>query len=519
MSAELTTTTGTGITRRRLVGAAAAGGIGAGLGAVVAGARSGEGAPAPKPARGRTTKRADVVVVGAGPAGLAAAHRLVKAGRSVVVLEARDRVGGRVYNWRCGMPPACDCGQLLGPSHERARALAKDLGISLYGQYTDGNDVAYLGETRFEAPASGALGTNETASSQADARVPLIALDSMAESVPPEAPWEAARASEWDHTTVETWKQQNTFSPLGRLWIDYLIYIGAAAEPGEVSLLHFLAYLSRARDAGHPSGTQQIFDFIFRGEFAEGGLQELPLRLAARLGKRVVLGAPVERISQSRGRVRVESARISVIAKRAIVATPPSLNAQIEFDPPLPGMRAQLTQRYPQGATTTFSVIYERPFWREKGLNGRALGLAPGNFVVDYSPPDASSGRLGVTIVGTRQRQLATRPAKERRQAMLAHLATYFGDEALKPMMTLERNWSGARADARWVDATLDAQWTRGCPGFLPPGVLSDYGPAIRAPFRRVHWGNSEHSVSHNTFVEGALRAGESAADEVLAEL
>jgi monoamine oxidase len=460
-------------------------------------------------------RRADVVVIGAGLAGLAAAHELVKAGRSVVVLEARDRVGGRVKNWRCGPDSSCDCGQIVGPRHSRIRAVAKELGIGLYGQNLKGNDVGYVNGSRVEISASSSRRLVPLAGP--DAVLAFRQLDEMAKTVSPEAPWQAARAAEWDAMTVESWAQdQLVSSPGGRLLLRALVYGATAAEPGEWSLLHLLAYIASLGDG---KSVDDVLDFLLLGDLVDGGLQQLPNRIAERLGRRVVLDAPVRRITHRRGRVRVESKPLTVVAKRAIVATAPSLNAGIEFAPPLPAPRAQLTQRFPQGSIATFVAVYERPFWRERGLSGRALGLEPAVITLDISPPDGSPWILASLIPSAPGRRHARLPAAERKRAVLENFATYFGDQALHPMMVLERDWSGAARDADWVDPKLGAQWTRGCPGFLPPGVLLDYGPAIRQPLGRIHWASTEHSPSWNTFHEGAVRSGEAAAKEILAAL
>jgi monoamine oxidase len=510
------------VTRRGFVGGAATGALGASVVGVIPGSPGESEAQGPgRLGRGRRRRRADVVVVGAGPAGLVAATKIAAAGRSVVVLEARDHVGGRVKNWHCGMPPACDCGQIIGPAHTRVRALAKELGATLYPQRAtetgEGNDVLIHDGQRIQTPAGGPANSRTLAA--AVARVPYSEIDSMAATVSPESPWEVEHAPEWDAMTVETWKRQNGVTGIPGFWVDFFVFLLGSADPSDVSLLHLVGYTSRLGDGKRPGGTDQALDFFFFSELVEGGLQRIPNALAKRLGRRVLLGSPVRRIVQSGGRLRVESDALNVLAKRVIIATAPSLNALIDFEPGLPGLRAQLLQRYPQGSVTTFAAIYERPFWRDNGLTGRAAGLDPGYAVLDNSPPDGSSGRLVATVAGIRQRRHAQLPAQERERRMLDSLATYFGGEARTPMMTLERNWNGAvTVDAPWVD-DVQASWTRGCPGYLPPGVLRSFGPAIQAPFAQVHWANTEHSVSWNTYVEGAVRSAEAVADEVLTAL
>ena len=503
-------------TRRGLVGGAA--------GAAGALALGGLGTAGDSEARAtahrRRTKRADVVVIGAGLAGLIAARKIASAGHSVVVLEARHRAGGRVKNWSCGMPPPCDCGQLVAPHHSRIRALVKEHGLHLYRQDAvktgEGNDVAYVNGERAETPASK---TRDLVPLLADGGAPLRKLDSMAATVPAAKPWTADRAAEWDAMTLDTWKQQNTVSPNARFVLDLLAFLAAGTDAADVSLLHFLGYLARLGDGHH--GTDEALDFLLLGDYVYGGLQQLTDQIARSLGRRVVLGSPVRRIEQRGGRVRVVSDRLTVSAKRAIVATAPALNALIDFEPGLRPLRTGLTERYPQGSgALTFTMIYDRPWWRDAGLTGRAAGLEPFFTLVDYSPPDGRDGRLVLSSVGFAQRHYQLRPARERRRIALGAIATYLKDDrAHKPMAMLERNWTGpVPREQPWVDE-LAAEWTRGCPGYAGPGVLRSFGPAIRAPFGRVHWASAEHALRYNTYHEGAVRSGEEVAGRVLAEL
>ncbi|MFL5895688.1 MAG: flavin monoamine oxidase family protein [Thermoleophilaceae bacterium] len=507
------------LTRRSFAGGAAAGALGAtGVTRIAGPTADSEARPLD---RAGAPTRADVVVVGAGPAGLVAARKIAAAGHSVVVLEARDRAGGRIKNWRCGMPPACDCGQTIASAHTRVRALLEEFGIELFPQHAvatgEGNEVLYVDGQRFEPPAKAVITSRQGAPVFADASIPFRELDAMAATVSPKAPWEADRAAEWDAMTVETWKQQNTLTDFGRFWVDFLCFVAGLTDPDKVSLLHLLSYLSRLGDGKH--GTDEALDFIFLADNVLGGLQQLPDRLAHQLGRRVVFESPVRRIVQKGGRVRVESDKRSVIAKRVILAMAPSLNALIDFEPGLPQSRAQLLQRYPQGFMYTFSAIYDKPWWRDKGLTGRGAGLDPVFAIADFSPPDGSSGRLVGIGVGASQARLARLSAQQRQQAIMDNFATYLGDEARKPMVMLERNWCGAvSVDAPWVD-DVQGSWSRGCPGYLGPGVWTSLGPFIREPVGNVHFANTEHSTTYNTYVEGAVASAEQVADQVLAEL
>ncbi len=113
------------------------------------------------------------------------------------------------------------------------------------------------------------------------------------------------------------------------------------------------------------------------------GAQSVALGLAAGLGSRVVLAAPVRTIEHGDGKVRVRTDAGEWTASRAIVAVPPALAGRIAYDPPLPAMRDELTQRYPMGATIKLHALYDRAFWRDEGYSGEAVyGDGPIAFAV-----------------------------------------------------------------------------------------------------------------------------------------
>jgi monoamine oxidase len=230
--------------------------------------------------------------------------------------------------------------------------------------------------------------------------------------------------------------------------------------------------------------------------------------LAERLGRRVVLRAPVRRLVQSGGRVRAEAGHVKVSAKRAIVATPPAVAAAIRHEPLLPGPRAQLYQRFPMGSVVKCLAVYDTPFWREDGLTGQATSdTGPCRITFDNTPPDGAPGILLGFIEGDEARRWTREPAARRRAAVLESFGRYFGERALSPRRYMDKSWA-------------EEEFTRGCyGGYTPPGVLLSYGEEIRRPFGRVHWAGTETATIWNGYMDGAIRAGERAAQEVLAEL
>jgi monoamine oxidase len=191
-----------------------------------------------------------------------------------------------------------------------------------------------------------------------------------------------------------------------------------------------------------------------------------------------------------------------------IVAIPPALAARIEYEPLLPALRDQLTQRAPMGSYAKVDAVYERPFWRAEGLTGQAVSVnGPVRVTFDSTPKEGSPGVLLGFIGGTDARKWYGLPAEQRRQMVLDNLVNYFGEKARNPLQYIENRWT-------------DERFSRGDPvAGLPPGVLLDFGTALRAPVGRIHWAGTETSDFWVGYMDGAVRSGERAAKEVLAEL
>jgi monoamine oxidase len=442
----------------------------------------------------------DVVVVGAGFAGLAAARDLAAAGRSVAVLEARDRVGGRVRNHALAPGKVVEVGgQWVGPTQDRVLALAKDLGVETFPTYDTGARVLHFGGRRGTyrgtIPRINPLVIADVGRAQAR-------LESLAKRVPLESPWAAPRAESWDAMTFETWLRRNTATRAARTLLSLGIEAVFACEPGDVSLLHVLFY-------AHSAGSFQMA--IDTGGGAQqdrfaGGSQLVCERAAQQLGAQTVhLDAPVHTVTTAADTVTVESVAGSWTCRHVIVSVPPLLAGRIHYEPALPTWREQLTQRTPMGSVIKCNAIYDEPFWREDGLSGQATGDGEGARVVfDNSPPDGSPGILLGFLEGDEARRLGRAEPATRRRAVLDSLARYFGPRAADPVDYVELDWQ-------------TEQWSGGCYGTLfGPNVWTRYGPALRAPVGPIHWAGTETATVWCGYMDGAVSSGQRAAAEVL---
>lgn len=448
--------------------------------------------------------RCDVVVVGAGYAGLQTARRLATAGVDVLALEARPRVGGRVWTETTPSGAVVDHGgQWLGPGQQRLAALADELGVATFPTWTTGAAVEVRAGTRHTY--TGLVPTSDPEAAAAGIEA-ILDLDLAALEVPLDEPWAAAGAQELDSRTLGSWAEATIGSPAARAVLAAAVQGVFGAEPGELSLLFTQFYLhagggllNLARTTG---GAQER-------RFA-GGAQQMACRLAEQLGDRVLLGHPVVAVSHGPSGVTVTASGprgpVEVHAGRAVLAMPPAVTARIHFDPPLPGNRQQLVQRAPMGAVTKVHAVYERPFWRDEGLNGQLVAdEGAARLTFDDSPEDGSHGVLLAFVAGNECRRLDGAGAEGRCTAVLADLVRAFGPAAGRPVEVVEQHWPAE-------------PYTGGGPvAVLPPGTLTGVGPALRAPVGRLHWAGTETALEWTGYIDGALSSGDRAADEVLA--
>ena len=495
---------GAGISRRRLLGTAAIGAAGAALPGAVG--------PADADAK-RRRRKADVAIVGAGFAGLTAALELVRRGKSVVVLEARNRVGGRVHNHPIGGGEISERGgTFTGPTQDRLMAMARRFKVKTFPTYVDGENV-YVNSLGIRSTYSDTAPTGTAPPDPLilpDLATVVTRLNQMAAEIDVNRPWASPDARARDSQTFQSWLEDNSVAPQFREIAAVATRPIFGAEPRELSLLYVLFYIAASgneqnvgtfeRNFNTRNGAQ-MFRFV-------GGTGLICERMAKRLGRRIVKRAPVQRIHQNRRGVTVVARGITVEAKRVIVAIPPPLAARIECTPALPVARDSLTQRVSQGTLMKATAVYDEPFWRADGLNGTVVSHeGPMQVTYDASPPDGSPGVIFGFVGGDLARRFRTMPRAKRRAAVIANLTTYFGSRAARPRKYFESDWPGE-------------VYSRGGPvGYTAPGALSEYGPALRRPFGRIHWAGTETSGYWVGYMDGAIRSGERVADEVLKRL
>jgi monoamine oxidase len=485
------------LTRRELVGAGAAG-------AALLALRS---SPAPAAAR-RRTRRADVCVVGAGLAGLTAARALASADRTVVVLEARDRVGGRTLNRSIGGGRISEIGgQFAGPTQDRILALAKAVGVGTFRTYDTGSSVLVSAGVRSLYPAVPGLPDDPDVQ---QAILAAFKLDAPAKQAGVSAPWKAAKAAEWDRMTLDQWLRGEVPSEKGRAMFTAACQSIWGADPAELSLLYVLQYVAAA---GNAKNAGSFLRLITTGGGAQdsrfvGGSQVISEKVADRLGKRVVLKAPVRVVAQNGDGVRVVADGTTVEARHVILAVPPALAARLAYSPALPKGKARLLKALVPGRLTKATAVFDRPFWRDAGLSGQgAADVGPARTIFDNSPPDGSVGVLFGFVGGSAYAPWGPLPADQRRAQVLESFAAFVGDQARAPADYFEQDWT-------------KEPWTRGCPvAHVAPGVLTRYGPWLRRAVGRVHFAGTETADYWLGYMDGAVRSGERAAREVLAAL
>jgi monoamine oxidase len=439
--------------------------------------------------------------VGGGLAGLSAARELAAAGHSVIVFEARDRVGGRTLNHPIGRGRITEVGgEYVGPTQDRIVALAAAVGIGTFPTYNQGDNILRLGSHEERYAANPGLSSNP----DFVAALQLIPfLDGMARHVPPTEPWRAPHAAEWDRLTLAQAANPKLPSPGARSLLATATQAVWGVQPEDLSLLYALAYIA---GAGNEQNAGSFLRLVTTAGGAQqnrllGGSQLVSERVAAALGSRVVLREPVHSIVQDSRGVHVHGRSLTVDAEAVIVAMNPRLTGQINYSPALPMRWRGLFSTAVNGHLIKAEAVYPTPFWRGSGFSGQVVAdVGPCTSTFDNSPPDGSYGVFFGFIGGTPARRFARLSQADRRAAALENFARYLGPQARNPLEYVEMDWTRER-------------WTQGCPtGVFAPHMLSRYGKALGRAVGRVHFAGTETADFWAGYMDGAVRSGERAA-------
>ncbi len=448
----------------------------------------------------------EVVVIGAGLSGLAAARQFTSQGVDAIVLEARDRVGGRTEGGKTAAGTPVELGgQWVGPTQNRMYELIAELGLETFPSYNDGETVIVLGGKTSRMAATRGAVPKLNPFVLADLFQGLTRFSRLAAKIPLDEPWKAPNARKLDGQTFDTWVTRNLRTGQGRKYFRIACEAVFSAESTDMSMLHALFYAHSGTDLE----TLLAVDRGAQQDRIVGGSVLVSERMATGLGDRVGLNQPVRRIDHDDQGVKVTTrAGETVSAQRAIVTLPPTLAGRIEYGPALPSWRDQLTQRLPAGSVIKLYAIYDEPFWRADGLNGQAASeQGPVKVTFDNTPPAGNPGVLVGFMEANDGREWARRTITERRQATIDCMVRYFGPKAAHPIEYLERDW-------------MAEEFSRGCYGaHFTPGVWTAYGPALTEPIGPIHWAGAECSPVWNGYMEGAVRSGERTAADVAALL
>ncbi len=440
----------------------------------------------------------DVVVVGAGFAGLTAARELARLGHEVLVFEGRDRVGGRSYTGQVAGVPVDMGGTFVGPSQDAVLALAADLDVATVPTYHQGANLI-----RWRGAVRSYRGTIPRLSLGGLVDIGRVRwqFERIARRVPLAEPWAARHAARLDDQSLGQWLRSVHAGATAHDLLAIMARVTWGCEPDEVSMLHAARYV---RAAG---GLDRLLDVDggAQQDRFPGGTQQIAQRAAAQLGDRVVLGAAVRRIDHHPGGVTVQAENASADAKLAIVAIPPAHRAAIEFSPTLPREYQQLAGRWPQGRLSKAYAAYPTAFWRAQGQSGEALSDEGPVFITfDVSP---SAEGPGILLGFVDARRFDALPADQRKRHALACFAALFGDKALTPLDYVDHRWGAEPFAAGGPTAAV------------PPGSWTRYGAWLRRPVGPIHWAGTETADEWTGFLDGAVRSGRRAAAEVAARL
>ena len=440
----------------------------------------------------------DCIIIGAGYAGLTAARNLKRAGKNILLLEARDRVGGRIHTQWIDEKTYVDLGgQWIGPTQDKMYELCKEYRIDTFPTYDKGRSSLFFNNQlkRYKGiipplPLFALLSLNKG----------IKRINKLSKQINLEQPWLSTNAAEWDAMNTEQWIQQTMKNETARTMFRLAYEAIFASHPQHVSFLHSLFYTKSGKDfevlMNIRNGAQQ--------DRMLGGAQNICLKMAEELTNELHLNKAVVSISQNNDGVEVKGEGFSYAAKKVVIAVPPAVAGKISYEQSLPEKRIQLMHQQFMGTVVKCYAIYKKPFWREKKLNG--LCAMPDQYVsvtFDNSPKDGSKGILMGFSLAEKAKELMQFDEAARKDLVLDCFSRFLGDDAMRCELYIDKSFT-------------DDAWSLGCyAGLMPPNSITSFGDTLREPCGHIHWAGTETSDVWNGYMEGAVRSGERVSNEI----
>lgn len=442
----------------------------------------------------------DVIIVGAGAAGIMAAKALQRAGKTFCVLEARDRIGGRIKADTIANTVVDAGAGWTNMEQSLLLQLAKDHNRSIHRQFAHGNSILDLNHTisLFNREQFGLSFLANRALANA-----LHKLEHDALSVPIDAPWKAENAYIWDSQTLQNWINVNITNPQAKAYFETSVTIELSIEPSKISYLYFLQLVHADQVLEkEPAGVEGAWSYQI-----EGGLFQLLNQVSHTLTHSIHLNSPVKAVQQTESHIHVHTEHGAFKADYCIIAIPPTHASHIDFTPHFSARRSTLFQSMPMGAAIKSFIAYPSPFWRDQDNSGIIISNTnPFSISLDVSDR-TNHGMLTAFACGSEAIDLSAMEQEARCKLLIDHLVKHFGEQAKNPIDYIDTDW----ATEPWSHC--------GYSGYLPPGMLSILKGEISFPSGRIHWAGTETATNWHGSVEGALSSGVRASKEVLERL
>ncbi len=430
----------------------------------------------------------DVVVLGAGLAGLSAARDLALAGSDVLVLEARERVGGRVEQTTLADGRVVELGgELTGEFQHAYLGLAAELGLNIESSYVEAS-----GEDSYNLIEGVIRGDWMAAEQRADHDRVEAKFCELALSVDPDDPWSHPNAAMLDNTSLADWLR-SAGGDEAVVRERALFHLGLA--DGSPERLSLLAELRKQAAAG-ASG---FYDSVcWEGLRVAEGSASVALRMADELGERVRLGAPVAKVLISKSGCTVTLVSGEQLEAAAVVsAMPVGPLRDVEISG-VSGARLQSLARQRSAVAAKVVAGYSSPIWEEVGANGLAYGEGLIGSCWTQAPPAVVSMLVGPERIGV---LLAAASEEEVCSDITHELARIFGGGMLDPQEIFYRPWG--------VDP-----WTQGYVTQWRVGDVLGVGPLHGTHEPPFYVCGSDQWVCG--YMEGAVRTGRGAAAAAL---